>query len=69
METKKPMLWARVDPDLADAAQALADEHYDGNVSMFVRQAVKRFIRAFALADTDAPPVEDADREMTAVPA
>lgn len=44
-ETKKqPMLFSRVDPEFAKQAQDLADREYDGNVSMLVRIAVKRFI-------------------------
>lgn len=66
MEPKKPMLWTRVDQETADEAQRLADEYYDGNISMLVRQAVKRFIPVLRAMPSVAE--IDAD-DVTAVPA
>jgi hypothetical protein len=45
--------------------QRLADEHYDGNMSMLVRQAVKRFLPFLR-----ALPVEpgEPEQELAAVP-
>jgi hypothetical protein len=43
-ERKQPTLFARVTHDVAEQAQEVADREFDGNVSMLVRIAVKRFI-------------------------
>lgn len=64
MDDKKPMLWTRVDQQTADDAQQLADEHYDGNMSMLVRQAVKRFLPV--LRTMPVEPAADESRELTA---
>ena len=39
-----PMLFARVPPEVHEEAQVVANEDFDGNVSMLVRVAVKQFI-------------------------
>lgn len=39
-----PMLFTRLDPDDKQEAQKIADERFDGNLSMLVRIAVKDFI-------------------------
>jgi predicted transcriptional regulator len=60
MEPKKPMLWTRVDAETAAEVQKLADEHYDGNLSMFVRQAIKRFAKWLSLHEDDGSPESEA---------
>jgi len=64
MDDKK-MLFARVDQEFGDEVQRLADEHYDGNMSMLVRQAVKRFLPFLR-----ALPIEpvDPETELVATP-
>lgn len=66
METKRPMLWTRVDQEVADEAQRLADEHYDGNLSMFVRKAVDRFAIWLKALPVDVPAQADADDRQVA---
>ena len=39
-----PMVFARLEPEDRDAAQEVADERYDGNLSMLVRVAVKEYV-------------------------
>ena len=41
-----PMVWSRMDPDERQEAQELADELYDGNLSLLIRNAVRQFVRA-----------------------
>jgi predicted DNA-binding ribbon-helix-helix protein len=52
---KSPMLIARVPHEVAAQVQEVADREFDGNVSMLVRIAVKRFIeeRAPEVVATD----------------
>lgn len=45
-ERANPMIWSRVDPKDRQEAQELADELYDGNLSLLIRMAVKAFIRS-----------------------
>lgn len=56
-ELRRPTLFARVAPEVADEAQEVADAEFDGNVSMLVRIAVKQFIagrrREVIATDTD----------------
>lgn len=66
MEAKRPMLWTRVDKDVADEAQRLADEHYDGNLSMFVRKAVDRFSVWLNSLPKELPGTSDIDEERVA---
>ena len=51
-----PMIFARVDPEVKEQAQAVADREFDGNLSMLVRVAVKRFV-----ADRSIPRSTDTD--------
>ena len=53
---KSPMLYARVPADDLAEAQQVADAEYDGNLSLLVRIAVKRFIadRPEKVVTTDA---------------
>lgn len=39
-----PMIFARVEPEDRAAAQAIADEKYEGNLSMVVRDAMRQYI-------------------------
>lgn len=39
-----PMIFARVDPAERADAQAIADERYEGNLSMLVRAAVREYV-------------------------
>jgi hypothetical protein len=41
---RNPKLNARVDPDIAERCQRVADQLYDGNMALFVRLAIKRFL-------------------------
>lgn len=66
METKRPMLWTRVDQDVADKAQRLADVHYDGNLSMFVRKAVDRFAKWLSDLPPDVPEQTESDDRQVA---
>ena len=43
---RRPMLFTRIDPEELQEAQEIADERYDGNLSMLVRIAVRELIRA-----------------------
>ena len=67
MDDKKSMLWARVDQEFADEAQAVADEHYDGNMSMLVRQAVKRFLPVLRAMPAHTETAAEPERELLAV--
>lgn len=40
-DNRKPRIWARVPHDEATQYQRIADRHYDGNLSLFVRRAVR----------------------------
>ena len=43
---RNAMLFTRVSPEDKQEAQEVADERYDGNLSMLVRIAVKDFVRS-----------------------
>lgn len=43
---RSPMLFTRLDPEEKRKAQEVADERYDGNLSMLVRIAVREFVAA-----------------------
>jgi hypothetical protein len=57
LSNNRPMLFARLDPKDFDEARRIADEEYDGNLSLLVRIAVKRFIDALRgpKVDRDEP--------------
>lgn len=41
---RSPKLFTRVEPDVLERCQRIANVMYDGNMAMMVRIAVKRFI-------------------------
>lgn len=43
---RRPMLFTRISPEELQEAQEVADEKYDGNLSMLVRLSVRAFVRA-----------------------
>lgn len=59
-DNRQPKIWARVPEEEREKAQAAADQHYDGNLSMLVRLAVRRFIGWLDDARTDEPKEEAA---------
>jgi hypothetical protein len=67
MDERMPMLWARVDQEFFDEAKAAAKEHYDGNMSTLVRQAVKRFLRALESSPVEVSVVDGPERELTVI--
>jgi hypothetical protein len=66
MATKPDILRARLEPEIIEEAKRLADEHYDGNLSMLVRMAVKRYTTHLTRQDDQA--TADAD-QREAIPA
>lgn len=40
---RRPTVYSRVEPDEMSEYQRLADQHYDGNLSLFVRLALRKF--------------------------
>lgn len=43
-DNRRPMLWSRVPPDELEQATEAAKKHYEGNLSMLVRVAVRNWI-------------------------
>lgn len=41
---KRPMVFSRVEPQDLERCQKVADELYDGNLSLLVRIALKQFV-------------------------
>jgi hypothetical protein len=45
MPSKKPLLFARVEPELFDRVRAEADLRYEGNQSLLLRNAMRTYLR------------------------
>lgn len=52
--TRRPMLFSRVDPEEFEEAQKVADELYDGNLSLLVRLSVRRTVEQHKVDKTDS---------------
>lgn len=58
-----PTIATRVNREVYDQAQAVANQLYEGNMALLARIAIKRFVAA----NQHVVPVVDAERELTAV--
>lgn len=41
---RRAMIFSRIDPDELETYQAVADRHYDGNLSLMIRLAIREFV-------------------------
>ena len=48
------MLFSRVKEEDFDEAKRVAEEHFDGNLSILVRIAVKRMVSSFKASEDDS---------------
>lgn len=60
-DNRRPRIWARVPEDEHKQAEAAAEKHYGGNLSMLVRVAVQKWI-----VQLDESRTDDAKKEPVA---